>query len=631
MNDFDDYRSQEPLFGEWYLSRPLGRQGAARYFTVRSTKDGVNRRAVLKAVFLPRSREGVQALMDDLGATGDPKSFLRQVASQAVQEREILMRLNGAPNILQILDSRKGLSPDGSGMDILLLLEDCVPLSWFLQKVTPPREKRALLQRLAPDITSALKTCRDNGIGLHGLTEDNLFLTPGGVWKLGNLGDADICKAPIPREDAALQRALLEIVTRLTATVEPQPVTVSAGAGVSRRPAAESARRREQSRANTRKPPSGAIKAAVAAACALLVLVTGWFALRAARSANRASPEGSNTPRASLLPSAAPVAPTPTLSLEQARAQRISAVLATMQDICTGSQPEITDPDTWNEAGEALMLSLESDPYYQNLGFTSSAAAYRAPDEAGDGAPGAVGEKRMEMRSAVSQWQDVSGEPLAEEYPYLIAVNNAASCVTILTQDSAGRYTVPYMAMVCSGGTDTPTGFWYTPIRYQWRELVGPCYGQNATRIWSNYLFHSVPYYSQHKDDLEYDEYNLLGTKASLGCIRLAVVDVKWIFDNCPIGTPVVIYEDAENPGPMGKPGTIYTDPTDETLRGWDPTDPDPANPWDSSYRIGTAIRSEAAWQEYESAMETGQWNDTINETDLQGFSTDSTTVGTRG
>ena len=88
---------------------------------------------------------------------------------------------------------------------------------------------------------------------------------------------------------------------------------------------------------------------------------------------------------------------------------------------------------------------------------------------------------------------------------------------------------------------------------------MGPSYGQYATRIYDSYLFHSVPYYSQHKDDVEYDEFNLLGTRASLGCIRLAVVDVKWIYDNCPLGTPVIIYNDADDPGPMGKPGTIYT------------------------------------------------------------------------
>ena len=155
--------------------------------------------------------------------------------------------------------------------------------------------------------------------------------------------------------------------------------------------------------------------------------------------------------------------------------------------------------------------------------------------------------------------------------------------------------------------------------------------GQYATRIWDSYLFHTVPYYSQHKDDIEYDQFNQLGTQASLGCIRLLVCDVKWIYDNCPIGTRVVIYDNADDPGPMGKPGTIYTDPTDESKRGWDPTDPDSANPWDAAFRSGTAIRSEAAWNEWNDAQNDGRWNGSINPTDLQGWSTDSSVEGTRG
>ena len=137
--------------------------------------------------------------------------------------------------------------------------------------------------------------------------------------------------------------------------------------------------------------------------------------------------------------------------------------------------------------------------------------------------------------------------------PYMIAVNRAASTVTVLALDDEGNYTKPYMAMVCSGGADTPLGFFATPVNYDWRLLAGPSYGQYATRIWDSYLFHTVPYYSQHKDDIEYDQFNQLGTQASLGCIRLLVCDVKWIYDNCPIGTRVVIYDNADDPRPHGK------------------------------------------------------------------------------
>lgn len=216
------------------------------------------------------------------------------------------------------------------------------------------------------------------------------------------------------------------------------------------------------------------------------------------------------------------------------------------------------------------------------------------------------------------------------DYPYLICVNRAASCVTVYTDDGTGQYTQPYAAMVCSGGSDTPTGIFNTPIQYPWRALAGNVYGQYSTRIWDAYLFHSVPYYTQHKDDLEYDEFNKLGTPASLGCIRLAVADVKWIFDECKLGTTVVIYDDAENPGPMGMPGTLTIDPADETRRGWDPTDPDPANPYGEEFINGTAIRTEKAKADWEAYKQNGL-REGLTPTLLQGWSHDSAIVGTRG
>ena len=291
------------------------------------------------------------------------------------------------------------------------------------------------------------------------------------------------------------------------------------------------------------------------------------------------------------LPAATPTpAPTATAAPTPAPTETPESALAmaTASSNATKDAPQVTDPTTWNEEGKALMERLAEEN-----------AANGMTLDAQDG------------------------------FPYLIAVNRAASTVTVYTTDEDNRYTVPFMAMVCSGGTDTPTGYWTTPVNYDWRLLMGPSYGQYATRIYGGYLFHSVPYYSQHKDDVEYDEFNELGTLASLGCIRLAVVDVKWIYDNCPIGTPVVIYDDEANPGPMGKPGTIYTDPSDETKRGWEPTGPDPANPWDNAYETGTAIRSQAAWDQWDAQHEA--WMSSLTPTDLQGWSTDSSVVGTRG
>ncbi len=171
--------------------------------------------------------------------------------------------------------------------------------------------------------------------------------------------------------------------------------------------------------------------------------------------------------------------------------------------------------------------------------------------------------------------------------PYYVKVNRAANCVTIYEKDAAGAYTKPIKAMICSVGKnleDTPTGVFRTKAKYTWRFLFGDQYGQYTTRIVGHILFHSVPYTEPAKDKLKTDYYNNLGVGDSMGCIRLTVADAKWIYDNCPLGTTVEIYDDINNPGPLGKPSAIKIEPSNPAA-GWDPTDPDPANPWNTQNR----------------------------------------------
>ena len=171
------------------------------------------------------------------------------------------------------------------------------------------------------------------------------------------------------------------------------------------------------------------------------------------------------------------------------------------------------------------------------------------------------------------------------EYPYYIAVNRKQNMVIIYSAGEDGFYSNPYTAFVCSTGlpdedgvVHTPVGTFNTTNQYTWRLLEGEVYGQYATRIVNHILFHSVPYFEKTKDSLEWEEYNKLGEAASLGCIRLTVEDAKWIYDNCPKGTTVTIY-DSDRIEPFAKP-TADKIPEDSEHRGWDPTDPDPENPW---------------------------------------------------
>ena len=173
------------------------------------------------------------------------------------------------------------------------------------------------------------------------------------------------------------------------------------------------------------------------------------------------------------------------------------------------------------------------------------------------------------------------GKKYESNLTYLYKINRQQNLVIVYTKDASGEYTVPIKAMTCSVGKEgrTRRGVFKTVgSRYRWLSLYGGVYGQYATRIQGHYLFHSVPYYSQNKADLETEEYNKLGSPASLGCIRLSVADAKWVYEHCPKGTIVDIY-DSSAAEPMAKP-TPKRIPLNSPYRGWDPTDPDPSNPW---------------------------------------------------
>lgn len=175
---------------------------------------------------------------------------------------------------------------------------------------------------------------------------------------------------------------------------------------------------------------------------------------------------------------------------------------------------------------------------------------------------------------AVLLWNSQPAEA-AESNDYYIKVNKGTNVVTVYTY----KGNKPVKAMICSAGEPTQTGTYYTPAKYRWKELIGPSYGQYSTRIYGGVLFHSVFYWTNgDKSSMSTSAYNLLGTLQSHGCIRLLVKDAKWIYDNCALGTKVIIFNGTSKDDPLGRP--TYGKILNGKYTNWDPTDPDPKNPW---------------------------------------------------
>ena len=134
---------------------------------------------------------------------------------------------------------------------------------------------------------------------------------------------------------------------------------------------------------------------------------------------------------------------------------------------------------------------------------------------------------------------------------------------------------LPVYACPCSVGADggTPNGTYQIMDHLRWHELIGPAWGQWCCHFASSFLFHSIPY-SRPNDPNSLDQYayNMLGKPASHGCVRLAAVDAKFIYDNIPSGTRVEVFTGGISDDPLGKPDRPFVGTWD---RYYDPTDPE--------------------------------------------------------
>ena len=120
---------------------------------------------------------------------------------------------------------------------------------------------------------------------------------------------------------------------------------------------------------------------------------------------------------------------------------------------------------------------------------------------------------------------------------YLIVVDTSAPhCMTFYWRDGAWQ---PHHDWPCSvGAPATPTVRGTFAIGSRGRS-----FGSGYTAYWwtqfhGDYLFHSVLYYQGTYTIKD----GTLGGHVSHGCVRMRIEDAKWIHDNIPSGTYVVVY-----------------------------------------------------------------------------------------
>ena len=134
----------------------------------------------------------------------------------------------------------------------------------------------------------------------------------------------------------------------------------------------------------------------------------------------------------------------------------------------------------------------------------------------------------------------------SEEYvfPYKLVVDlsDRRTYVYRWTGDGYKERIATFKCCVGAPKTPTPQGTFQGsgPAGGRWYYFKDfNCYAQYAWRIQGGILFHSVTY-SRPNENSGGSTWSL-GRAESHGCVRLTVSDAKWIYDNCPMGTTVVV------------------------------------------------------------------------------------------
>ncbi len=154
---------------------------------------------------------------------------------------------------------------------------------------------------------------------------------------------------------------------------------------------------------------------------------------------------------------------------------------------------------------------------------------------------------------------------------YAIRINKDTRTMYVMTRDGDGNYTIPFKTFMISDGPDTPLGDFKIIEKLRWHFMHKDCYCQFLSRFYGSFLMHSLLYLRADPHSFDAINYNFMDIAKSGGCIRLKAIDAYWIYNNCPMGTPVSVYANMWDKGPIEKDAINQAIPRSQD---YDPTDP---------------------------------------------------------
>lgn len=162
-----------------------------------------------------------------------------------------------------------------------------------------------------------------------------------------------------------------------------------------------------------------------------------------------------------------------------------------------------------------------------------------------------------------------------KSYRIDVDLTNQIATVYGIYSDKSEKALMSEFVSTARKGKTTPTGNFKIQgasggrkAKYRTAKMAsGKTYAEYACRFKGGKMMHCVPYSKRNTTGHVFkNEFNKLGTPASAGCVRMPNVLAKFIYEKCPVGTPVHVFKGTKGKYPMGKPkkykATTNIDPT---------------------------------------------------------------------
>ena len=147
-------------------------------------------------------------------------------------------------------------------------------------------------------------------------------------------------------------------------------------------------------------------------------------------------------------------------------------------------------------------------------------------------------EKKKTATIAVKDQMHLRALAYASNTRYLILVDTTANRVGIYS-GSVGKWNEVKKWVCTTGAKSTPTVKGTFTVQGKGKSFGSGYTCWYYTQFYGNYLYHSV---LNKQGSMSVIIDGRLGINASHGCVRLNINNAKWIYDNIPRGTKVVVY-----------------------------------------------------------------------------------------